>query len=97
MGVCTWNHFPFSIGRSCPHLDSFHCTSLLGRGRAGPYQDKGLKRAFHCRFNKGATPENRPEVRMWKVVPTYQLPSWSFASNRSSACGSLPASLSSVF
>jgi len=97
MGVCAWNHFPSRIGRRCPHLDSFYCTSLLGRRRVKPYQDKRAQRALVCRFNTGASPDNRPEVLVWEVVPTYQLPSWSFASNRSSACGSLPANLSSVF
>jgi hypothetical protein len=44
MGVCAWNHFPSRIGRRCPHSDSFHCKSLLGRRLVKPYQHKGSTR-----------------------------------------------------
>ena len=69
MGVCAWNHFPSNIGPRCPHLDSFHCTSSLGRRRVRPYKDKGSTRA-DCRFNTGAEPDNRPEVWFGEVTWT---------------------------
>jgi hypothetical protein len=66
MGVCAWNHFPSHIGRRCPHLDSFHCTSLLGRRQVKPYQDKGSTRVG-LPFQHGCWPDNGPEVGIWEA------------------------------